>query len=153
MSAIDKLTSVSTLDASDKIALFSSSVGSDAAATLATLAAYLQTLLAAGSELISQYAAPNATGFSVQISPPENGASVYLTLTPVAGYAAGTIVLPAVASCQHGQEVLVSTTNSITTLTINANGSSVVGGPSSLAAGGFFRLRFDGIYKTWSRVG
>jgi hypothetical protein len=153
MSAIDKLSKVSTLSDSDLVALFSASAGTDVTATLATLAAYLQTLLAAGSELITQYAAPNATGFSVSIVPPENGSSVYLTLTPVAGYAAGTIVLPVLAACQHGQEVLVSTTNAVTTLTINANGSSVIGGPSTLAAGGFFRLRFDGVYKTWSRVG
>jgi hypothetical protein len=153
MSAIDKLSAVTTLTASDFVALFSTSVGNDSKATLATLAAYLQTLLSAGTGLVTQYSAPSATGFSVTIAPLENGSSTYLNLTPVAGYAAGTIVLPAVAQCQDGQEVLVSTTNAVTTLTINANGSSVTGGPTTLAAGAFFRLRFDGVYKTWARVG
>lgn len=153
MSAIDKLSKVTTLSASDLVALFSTSAGSDVAATIATLAAYLQTLLTTGAGFITQYAAPSATGFSVTIAPTEDGGSVYLNLTPVAGYAAGTLVLPAVATCQDGQEVLLSTTNAVTTLTINANGSSVIGGPSTLAAGAFFRLRFDGVYKTWARVG
>ena len=153
MSAIDKLSKVTTLSASDLVALFSSSAGSDVAATIATLATFLQTLLTAGSGFTTQYAAPSATGFGVTIAPPSNGGSVYLNLTPVAGYAAGTLTLPAVATCQDDQEVLVSTTNAVTTLTINANGSSVTGGPTTLAAGAFFRLRFDGVYKTWARVG
>jgi hypothetical protein len=153
MSAIDKLSKVTTLSGADLVALFSSSAGSDVAATLATLATYLQTLLTTGAGFITQYAAPSATGFSVTIAPVENGGSVYLNLTPVAGYAAGTITLPAVATCQDGQEVLVSSTNSVTTLTIAANGSSVTGGPTTLAAGAFFRLRFDGVFKTWARVG
>jgi len=151
--AIEKLSKVTTPAASDLLALFSSSMGSDAAMTIATLAAYLQTLMTAGVGFVTQYAAPSATGFSVSIVPLQNGSSVYLNLTPVAGYAAGTITLPAVATCQDGQEVLVSSTNAITTLTIAANGSSVTGAPTTLAAGGFFRLRFDGVYKTWARVG
>lgn len=153
MSAIDKLSTVTTLSASDLVALFSNSVGSDTAATLATLATYLQGLMSTGGAMATQYAQPTATGFSVSIAPISDGASMYLNLTPVAGYASGTIVLPAVSACQDGQEVLVSTTNAITTLTINANGSSVIGGPATLTAGAFFRLRFDAVYKTWSRVG
>lgn len=153
MSSIDKLSSVASVDAADLVAIFSNSLGNDARVTIATLAAYLQTLLTSGSAFMTQYSAPSATGFSVTIAPLENGGSVYLNLTPVAGYAAGTIVLPVSTTCQDGQEVLVSCTNAVTTLTINANGSSVTGGPSTLAAGGFFRLRFDGVYKTWARVG
>jgi len=153
MSAIDKLSKVTSLSASDLVALFSNSVGSDVAASVATLAAYLQTLLTSGSGYATQYAAPSATGFTVTIAPPENGGSVYLNLTPVAGYPAGTIVLPALATCQDAQEVLVSITNPVTVLTVNANGSSVIGAPTTLAAGGFFRLRFDGVLKSWARVG
>ncbi|NVO06788.1 MAG: hypothetical protein HXX19_13045 [Rhodoferax sp.] len=111
MSAIDRLSTVTTLSASDLVALFSASAGTDVGATIATLATYLQTLLTTGAGFITQYAAPSATGFSVTIAPVENGGSVYLNLTPVAGYAAGTLILPALDSCQDGQEVLVSTTN------------------------------------------
>jgi hypothetical protein len=51
------------------------------------------------------------------------------------------------------QEILVNTTQAITALTINANGATIVGAPTTLAAGGFFRLRFDGVLDTWYRVG
>jgi hypothetical protein len=103
--------------------------------------------------LITQYAAPAATGFSVAINPPVDGGSVYLLLTPVAGYAAGSIVLPTKAAARDGQELLVSSTQAVTTLTVNGNGATVNGAPSTLAANGFFRLRFDAILASWYRVG
>lgn len=102
---------------------------------------------------VTQYAAPSATGFSVTISPAD-GTSVWLILTPAAGYAAGTITLPPVASCKDLQEILVNCTQAVTTLTIASNGATAVtGAPTTLAANAFFRLRFDLLTKTWYRVG
>ena len=99
----------------------------------------------------TQYSAPNATGFSVTISPTVTGGSVWLLLTPAAGYAAGTIVLP--ASALDGQEILVSCTQAVTTLTVSGNGHTVNGAPTALAANSFFRLRYDGVFAAWYRVG
>ena len=104
MSAINRLGTVDTLSASDQVAIFSTGLGNDAAATLATLQAYLQQQLTADSAPITQYAAPGASGFSVTIAPPEAGTSVFLLLQPGGAYAAGTLVLPAGVD---GQEVLV----------------------------------------------
>ena len=151
--AIQNLSKVTTLSAGDYVALFSSSVGSDVAATLSTLLAWLQDQLTAAGSFITQYAAPNATGFNVQMVPVTDGGSVYLLLTPAAGYAAGTITLPAQASCVDGQELLVSCTQAVTTLTLAGNGSTVNGAPTTLAANAFFRLRFDGVFKAWYRIG
>lgn len=153
MSAIDKLPSASALAGGDYTALFSASLGNDAKATLSTLATWLQSQLTAAGGFVTQYAAPAATGFTVTIAPTVTGGSVFLLLTPVAGYAAGTITLPAQASCVDGQEVLVSCTQAVTTLTVSGNGSTVNGAPSTLAANAFFRLRFDGVFKAWYRVG
>lgn len=149
MSSIDKLSKVTALSSSDLLALFSSSTGDDAAVTLSNLLAWLQEQLTADSGLVTQYAAPNATGFTVTIAPPTAGASVWLLLTPVAGYAAGTITLP--SSPVDGQEVLVNTTQAVTTLTVN--GATVNGAPTTLAANAFFRLRYDGVLKAFYRVG
>ena len=151
MSAIDKLSRVSALSSADLVALFSSSVGDDTAATLGTLLAWLQEQLTADNAPTTQYSAPSATGFSVTVAPPVAGGSVWLLLTPAAGYAAGTIVLPALPV--DGQEVLVSCTQAVTTLTVNGNGSTVNGAPATLAANAFFRLRFDGVFKAFYRVG
>lgn len=151
--AIQNLSRVASVAGGDLLALFSSAAGGDAATTLSTLVAWLQTQLTAAGSFATQYAAPSATGFTVAITPTLPGASVYLLLTPAAGYAAGTITLPAVASCVNGQELLVSCTQSVAALTVNGNGATVNGAPTSLAANSFFRLRFDGVLSAWYRIG
>lgn len=154
MSAIDKLNRVSTLTAADLVALFSNSLGNDAAATLGTLLIFLQSQLSAAGTQVTQYAAPNATGFNVAIAPPVAGQSMFLLLTPTGGFAAGTITLPAQAACVDGQELLVTCTQIVTALTVAGSGSVVNGAPTTLAAANaFFRLRFDGVAKAWYRVG
>ncbi len=151
--AIQNLSKIDTLSSADTIALFSAALGSDAGATLATLVTWLQSQLTASGGVMTQYAAPNATGFGVTIAPVTTGGSVWLLLTPAAGYAAGTITLPAQASCVDGQEVTVSCTQAVTALTVAGNGSTVNGAPTTLAANGFFKLRFDGVFDAWYRVG
>lgn len=100
----------------------------------------------------TQYAAPSSTGFSVSIT--NSSANTHLILTPTTGFAAGTIVLPAIANVIDKQEVLVNTTQQVTALTINGNGAvAVTGEPTSLAADDFFRLKFDALTSTWYRVG
>ena len=148
--AIQKLTTATTLNAADKIALYSSQIGADAAATLAVLLAWLQGQLTASGAFMTQYSAPSATAFSVTVTPATTGGSVWLLLTPAAGYATGTIVLPAAPA--DGQEVLVSCTQAVTTLTVSGNGYTVNGAPSTIAANGAFRMRFDGVFSAWYRA-
>ena len=147
--AINNLNKVSTLSSADVVALFSSSLGGDAGATLATILTWLQTQLSAAGGFITQYASPSATGFSVTVTPATSGASVFLLLSPGGAYAAGTVVLPTAPVDE--QEVLVHTRQAVTTLTVTATAQS--GAPTTLAAGGFFRMRYDGVNSLWCRVG
>lgn len=151
--SIQNLATVGTLTSADAFVLFSNSLGCNAKATLSTLLTWLQSQVEASGTFSTQYAAPAATGFNVPIAPLSEGANVYLLLTPNAGYAAGTITLPALASCQDGQQLLVSTTQAVTALTVAGNGATVNGAPTTLAANAFFRLRFDGVFNAWYRVG
>lgn len=99
---------------------------------------------------VTQYAAPNATGFNVQID--SMVGDVHLILTPTAGYATGTITLP--LSPVDKQTVLVNSTQAITTLTVSPQtGATVIGQPATLVANGFFTLKFDAVLKRWYRVG
>lgn len=150
---INQLTAVDSVSASDLLPIFSTSNGDARKAAMSVLLAYLQDNLTSSGGFLTQYSAPSATGFSVTIAPLTNGGPVHLLLTPVAGYAAGTIVLPALATCVDGQEVLVNCTQSVTTLTVSGNGSTVTGAPTTLAANAFFRLKFDGVFDAWYRVG
>lgn len=127
--------------------------GVDRRGPVSDLLALLQSSLTAAGGFITQYAGPNASGFGVTINPAEDGGSVFLLLTPAAGYAAGTITLPQQALCADGQELLVTCTQAVAALTVAGNGSTVNGAPTALAANGFFRLRFDGVFKAWFRVG
>ena len=101
---------------------------------------------------VTQYAAPSASPFSVSITDDDN--DVHLILTPTAGFAAGTIVLPAVANLRDKQLVIVNCTQAVTALTIDGNGATAVTGePSALLANGFFTMKYDGLTRTWYRVG
>lgn len=151
--SIERL-STGTPTSASQLPFYDTTNGQDRRASLSDVADVVQDLLSPSGGLITQYAAPSATGFTVAISPPSNGTSVFLLLTPLAGYAAGTITLPLSSTCIDGQELLVHTTQSVTTLTISANGATAVnGGPSTLAQFAFFRLRYDAVHTSWYRVG
>lgn len=153
MTNINQLSQDDTVVDSDQFPIWNNTNGSTRRVAASALATYVQSTIDANGGFFTQYAAPNATGFSVTISPPVVGTSVYLLLTPTAGFAAGTIVLPGRGSAVDGQEILVSCTQAVTTLTLSATGSSVVGGPTTLAANAFFRLRYDGVFNNYYRVG
>lgn len=147
MTATNQLIALASSDVSgsDLVRLFSQKYGADVSFSLANLKAWLAENQS--SALVQQYEAPAATGFSVTVA----AVNTWLILTPVAGYAAGTIVLP---SGVNGAEVLVNCTQSVSTLTITAaSGESVIGGPTALTANQAFRLKFDSVLKRWYKVG
>lgn len=126
------------------------SVGQDRRTSLSQIVDVIESSLSA-SGFITQYASPGATGFSVTIAPPASGTSTFLLLSPGATYAAGTVVLP---TGVDGQEILVHSRQTVTALTVSVpTGASASGAPTTITAGGFFRMRFDGVNSLWCRVG
>lgn len=127
--------------------------GQDRRCSVTDLATVISSSLATPGAPITQYSAPAATGFSVTVVPGTDGGDVNLRLTPAAGYAAGTIVLPPVANCHDQQTILVTCTQTVATLTVDGNGATVNGAPTAFTANGFFKLQFDGVFSAWYRVG
>jgi len=152
--SINDLSAIDALAAGDLIPVYDASNGDTRKISASSLSDYVETsIVDKFPEYTVQRSSPSATGFSVTISSTD-GTSIHLILTPVAGYAAGTIVLPAAATCVDKQEVLVNCTQIVTTLTISENGAShVTGEPTTLAANAFFRLRYDLTTLGWYRVG
>lgn len=152
---IDELSTLDAISAGDLLPLYDSSNGDARKASISLLLAYMQaniTSSASVPQFDTQYYAPNATAFSVQIT--DSSDNTHLILTPTAGFAAGTIVLPAVLNCIDKQEILVNCTQDITALTIDDNGAaSVVGAPTGITANDFFRLKYDSLTTNWYRVG
>jgi hypothetical protein len=152
------LTRTDTVSSGDLVVLYKSSQGDYRGITYND---FLTLMLASIDESASQgayttqYSAPSATGFNIAITDgASNNTNVHLILTPSTGYAAGTITLPAAAGCADKQEVLVNCTQLVAALTIAANGATAVtGGPASLGADDFFRLKYDKPTSTWYRVG
>lgn len=158
MSQINQLSEEGTLSAGDQFPIWVTGNGATRRVSANDIAVFVQSEINANGGFITQYAAPNATAFAVQINPVVAGNSVFLPLMPTGTFATGAITLPSAASSQDGQEVLVNSTQIVTTLTVNylnaANVlTTVVGAPTTIAANGFFRLRFDAVFKIYIRIG
>jgi hypothetical protein len=105
------------------------------------------------------YASPNASGYTVSLTAIMNtmiplGTSLWVLITPLAGYAAMTLALPIGV---NGQEIVVNCTQSVTALTVSGavvgvSPQPVNGAPTTLAANGHFRLKFDGVTGAWYAI-
>ena len=144
MANINQLSTISTLQGGDLLAVWSSNNGDSRKSSITTLMDYVSANVTTVTQN-TQYAAPAATGFSVSV----NTGNVWLILTPVSTYAAGAIVLPTGATDKD--TVTVNCTQIVTSLTVSS-GASVVGAPTTLAANDFFTMKFDGATSTWFRV-
>lgn len=100
-------------------------------------------------EYVTQYSSP-ANGATVQVA----DGSIFLLLTPVNILSTLTIKLPAFANLEDKQELLVFSTNGVTSVTYDENGAANIRNPpSSLSADGRFTLRYDAQTQTWYRIG
>lgn len=151
MPTINQLNSITVPSGSDLLPVFSQSNGDARQLSLTNFANWLQDQLTTGDGKVTQYAAPSASSFTVTINDSSN--SVWLILTPTGSFAAGAIKMPSKAASIDKQELLVNCTQAVAALSFDGNGSTVTGAPTSLAANGFFRLRFDAVTSTWYRVG
>lgn len=145
MSNINQLSSTSSLQGGDLLVVWSTNNGDSRKASVTSLMDYVNANVTTVTQN-TQYASPAATGFSVTV----NAGNVWLILTPVSTYAAGTVVLPTGASDKD--TVTVNCTQIVTSLTVSS-GAAVVGAPSALAANDFFTMRYDSVASSWYRVG
>ena len=139
MTPINKLSGIDTVSLGDLLALFSQNEGDVRKISVSQLLAMVPS-----SAMVTQYAAPTATGFTVTVAQ----ADTRLIITPGAGYAAGAIALP---SATHGQKLVVNCTQAVTSLSFS-NGT-VIGGPTTLSANAFFTLEYEAVLGRWYRIG
>lgn len=153
MPTIDQLSQASSIGDADELALFSKANGDTRKVTAPQLADYLlQAIEGAPDETIYSLTT-DGNSFTVAVLPATPGGSAWAIITLSIPAPAGTIFLPGIDDRAHGQEVLVTCTQAVAALTINGSGAAVAGAPASLAANGFFRMRFDSISSTWYRIG
>jgi hypothetical protein len=146
MSNINQLSTINTLQGGDLIPVWSTNNGDTRKASMTTLATYMQSALTLPGALATQYSAPSTSGFSVTVS----AGDTWLLLTPTGTLAVGAIVLPTGAADKS--VVSVNCTQIVTTLSVTSS-NTVTGAPTTLAANGFFTMRYDAATAAWYRVG
>lgn len=148
MPTIDRLSTIDNVTGSDQVPLYDASNGQARKASMSQVLAYFQSTFAS-PEFDVIISSPIA-GFNQQLA--ASTKSIWLILTPAGTLATGTVTLPPVADCFDGQEVLVTSTQQITALTVAGNGATVNGAPSSIGANGAFRLRYNTLLTTWYMI-
>lgn len=151
MTTINKLTRTDTVSAGDVVPVYVQNQGDARGASMTVIAEFvLSTIEISGTDFVTQYALPAATGFSIQVN--NTSENTHLIISPTGSFAAGTIVLPAFANLIEGQQVMVTITQPLAVLTITPNGSSVIGAPTGLITNQTFRLKYDSASTTWYMV-
>ena len=100
-------------------------------------------------DLVTKNSQTPTTGFSIALSATVNE---WLVLNPASALATGTVTMVSSGSASDLQEVTISSTKQISSLTISGNGAAVYGAPKAMRAESSFSLRYDNNLKAWFRV-
>jgi len=118
--------------------------------SISALLAYFQQSFASPTLATNLYVP--ATGFN-QTVPTPVAQQQWMLLQPASTLATGTITFPLNTGVADGTEVLITSTQTITTFALAANGASnIYGAVTTLAAGGFVRYRFYQPTNSWYRI-
>jgi hypothetical protein len=148
MPNIDQLFQSGDIADADELAIFSKENGSTRKVTAAQIAQYTQQAIE-GTPDETVYSL-NAS--SVTVLPATPGGNVWAQVTLTAPAANLAVILPGTDDRAHGQEVLVTVTQTVTTLTVNANGAALSGAPTTTGPTLPFRLKYDFINNIWYRI-
>lgn len=150
MATINQLSQMSAVSGADLLPVYSSSNGDARKLSVSALLTYFQQQFASPTVSTSLYVP--TTGFSIAVTTPVSEQQ-WLLLQPAGTLATGTIVLPLNTSTPDGTEVLITTTQTITALTIGLNGAvAVSGNPTTLSAGAAVRLRYYQSTLSWYAI-
>ena len=150
MPLIYQLPLVSQASAGDQIPVYTPNNGDARRLPISELLRFFQQQFASPTVATNLYVP--ATGFSIAVPTPVSQQQ-WVLLQPAGALASGTVTLPLNTSTADGTEVLITTTQTITALTIGANGAAnVFGSVTTLAAGAAVRLRFYLSTNSWYAI-
>lgn len=146
----NRLTVVDTVSDGDKIPAWTSNESDWRGVPASALKSYVVDSIDLDDK-VTYYTSP-ASGSTVQYTL-LGTKSWWLVVTPTGTVASFSIIFPSYTTLFDKQEFLINTSQALTTVGYGSGGASVIGAPNTLAAGGFFRLRYDATLNTWYRVG
>jgi len=150
MATINQLSQMSAVSGADLLPVYSSSNGDARKLSVSALLTYFQQQFASPTLATNVYVP--TTGFSLAVPTPV-AEQQWMLLQPVSPLATGTITLPLNTTTADGTEVLITSTQTITALTISLNGATAVfGSPATLQGGAAVRLRFYLATNSWYAI-
>jgi len=152
MPTINQLPLLTTPSGADQVPVYTPNNGDARRLPLSALLTYFQEQFA--SPIMATNVYNPTTGFSIAV-PSTSTQQQWMLLQPAGTLATGTITLPLSTSVLDGAEVLLTTTQTITALTISFNGASNVYGitsPGTFNAQAFVRLRYVQATNSWYRI-
>jgi hypothetical protein len=152
MPTINQLPLLSPISSGDQLPVYSPNNGDARRTSIGSLLTYFQQQFASPTMAVT-LSVP-ATGFSIAVPTPV-AEQQWMLLQPASTLASGTLTLPLNTSTPDGTEVLVTSTQTITTLNIGLNGASALSGVTSggtLTAATPFRIRFYQATNSWYRI-
>jgi hypothetical protein len=151
MPTINQLSGISQVSGGDLLPVYVSNNGDARKVSITQLLQYFQQTFA--SPTVSTNLYTPATGFNVTVPTPVSEQQ-WMVIQPAGTLAAGTITLPLNTGVPDGTQVLVTTTQIITSFTLALNGAAAsFGAPTTLAANAFFTMRFYQATNSWYRIG
>ena len=150
MPTINQLAGLTQVSGGDQLPIYVPNNGDARKVSVNQLLQYFQTTFAAPTVATNLYTP--GTGFNVTVPTPVSEQQ-WMVIQPAGTLAAGTINLPLNTGTPDGTQVLVTTTQIITSFTLALNGASnAFGAPTTLAANAFFTVRFYQATNSWYRV-
>jgi hypothetical protein len=147
MPLINQLPVLSQLSSGDQLPVYNTNNGDARRVSINTLLQYFQQSFAAPTMAVNFYTP--ATGFNIALPTPVSQQQ-WALLQPAGTLATGTVTLPLNTATPDGTEVLITTTQQITTFTLALNGATAAyGDPTTLAAEDKFRMRFYQATNSW----
>jgi hypothetical protein len=150
MPTINQLPLLSDPNSGDQIPVYSPNNGDARRMPLSALLTYFQQQFASPTLATNIYTP--GTGFNIATPTPVSQQQ-WILLQPAGTLATGTVTLPVNTSTPDGTEILITTTQQITTFTLALNGAAAAyGDPTTLAAEDRFRMRFYQATNSWYRI-
>lgn len=152
MPTINQLPLLTSPSGADQVPVYTPNNGDARRLPLSALLTYFQEQFASPTMATNVYTP--GTGFSIAVPTPVSQQQ-WMLLQPAGTLASGTITLPLNTATPDGTEVLVTTTQTITSLTIGLNGASQIYGitsPGAFNAQDFFRVRYVLSTNSWYRI-
>ena len=150
MALIYQLPLLAQVSPGDQLAVYAPNTGDARRLPMSALLTYFQQTFASPTTAVNVYIP--TTGFVILLPDPVSQQQ-WVILQPTALVANGQITLPLNTTTPDGTEILFTTTQQITTFTLNANGASAVyGAPGTLGADDFFRMKYYRPTNSWYRI-